>query len=191
MFDADDDAGSGAGGGTGAGEPQGGNENDAGGSGTETGKSGGGDQGKLTSENRSLRQRLKAAEAERDKLKGATQSDIEKANERATAAETRAAGLETQLRSSSLRSAISDAKSQFGIVASAATVARLVDHDAIEWDDNGNPTDASLKDALKALAKSDPALVRQGPGDGGGGRATNGKADGGDMNALIRGAVGR
>lgn len=193
----DDDAGSGAGGDGGdqgaSGDSQG--ETSDAGSGTRdasAGGKGGGDEGKLTSENRSLRQRLRDAEAERDKLAAAQQTEAERLQGRAEKAEKATASLTGRIQTLELERAIAALRGDLGIVASPATCARLIDRSTIEWDDDHAPVEKSVSAALKALAKSDPALVRQGPGDAGAGRnGSGGKGGGGDMNALIRGAAGR
>lgn len=188
LYAADDDAGSGAGdaGGT---DDQSREDGDRSPGGGDTGPQTDAEKAALKAEAQKLRQRLRAAEAERDKLAEGTKTEQEKLADRAQKAEERAQALEARLRDKALRAAIADKRSEVGIVASPTTVARLLDRDALEWDDDGEPTDKTLTAALRALAKSDPILVRAGSSDGGsGGRRQN---NGADMNALIRGAAGR
>lgn len=188
LYAADDDAGSGAGdaGGT---DDQSQEDGDGSPGGGDTGSHTDAEKAALKAEAQKLRQRLRATEQERDKLAEGQKTEQEKLADRAAKAEERAQLLESRLQEKALRSAIADKRTEVGIVASTATVARLLDRDQIEWDDDGEPTDKSLTAALRALAKSDPILVRAGSSDGGeGGRRQKNTSD---MNALIRGAVGR
>lgn len=78
---------------------------------------------------------------------------------------------------------------KLGLVASSATVIRLLDLDAVEFDDSGSPK--NLGALLKQLAKDEPALFsqqrRSGSADGG---ASGGSAPQ-TMNDLIRRGAGR
>lgn len=145
---------------------------------------------RLTRENQSLRQRLRAMEAELEKHRAAQQTDLERALARAEKAEKASADIAGRIQRLELERAIDGLRQRHGIVASAATCARLIDPSKITWGDDHVPDREAVSEALKALAKSDPALVRQGPGDAGAGRS-GGPQGGTDMNALIRGAAGR
>ena len=185
----DDGAGSGAGDASGADEqPPVGDDGSPGGD--DTGSQSTDDQTTaLKAEAQKLRARARAAEKERDELRAAQQTDAEKLAARAEQAAARATKAEGKLRDQALRIAISEHTKASGIVAAPATVARLIDADAITWTDDGEPDTASLTAALKTLAKSDPALVRQGSSDGGSGGDRRGNVVG--MNDLIRGKAGR
>lgn len=149
----------------------------------------GGDQVKLTAENRSLRQRLRAAEEERDRYKGATQSEVEKANDRATKAEGTVQQLQGELRTLRLERAVARVSGTLGII-DPDGAQRMLEADAIEYDDDGRPVDASVKRALQALVKEKPYLVRQGGADAGDGNTGHTGTGSQDMNAILRAGRG-
>ena len=188
----DDGDGDGGKGGDGAGDKGG-----AGGGDGDGGKGGGsGDDAAAIAADRerrrelqSLRQRMKEVEKERDELKAAQLSDTEKATERATKAEEKATALEKDLRTMRLTAAVDSAAKDLGI-RDARAAQRLMDDEAVEWDDDGKPKAKSVAKALADAAKEHPILVKSGPGDGGGGSGGSGNKGDIDMNALIRQKAG-
>lgn len=143
----------------------------------------------LKAEAQKLRARARAAEQERDQLKAAQQTDAEKLADRAKKAEEKAQKLEWRLRTQALRNAISEQATSVGIVAAPSTIARLIDPESIEWGDDGEPDSKTVIAALRALAKSDPALVRQGGSDGAAGGNRNASVT--SMNDILRRKAGR
>lgn len=137
---------------------------------------------KLRAEANSLRKRLKEAE-ERD-LTEAQRSqkeldDLRKARD----------GWETERREMQLQMHVADTATRLAFV--NPTVAyRLIDRDAVEYDDNGTPR--NTEKLLQKLAESEPYLVTPvspaGSWGAGTGRPSNSDAD---MNAQIRRAAGR
>lgn len=125
-----------------------------------------------------LRRELKAFQ-DRDK------TDLEKAQERADAAEKRAAELETGRKADKTRTAIIAAAATAGAVDPEA-VYRLMDVDTLAVDDDGTPTNAAS--AVAKVLKDKPYL--------GGRTATTEARDrgepakGSDMSAQIRRAAG-
>ena len=67
-------------------------------------------------------------------------------------------------------------------------VARLLDRDDLQIDDDGTPSNAEA--VVRAFLRKKPHLVRAGGGGGadGGTRGASGKGDASDMNALLRNA---
>ena len=190
-----------AGGDDGDGDGSDGTDDDAGkgGTATATDDDGKGDDGepeadhKLRGENRSLRQRLRDVERERDTLKSAGQSDAEKATTRADQAEQKVTTLMGQVRDLHLEAALRKAGADVGVTDIAAAM-RLIDRDALEWDDETNRPDAkTVRAALVAAVKDFPTL-RPGKGSidaGGGGGGGGDKHQAEDFNTTLRRAAGR
>ena len=113
---------------------------------------------------------LKRQAAEYQKLEDAKKTEIEKANERATAAEREKAERENELKTERTRNAVFAVASELSFV-NPSVAHRLVDPSDLEYDDAGRPQKESVKKALEALAQSDPYLVGKlrPRGDGGGG----------------------
>jgi len=137
---------------------------------------------RLRSESKNLRQRLRAAEGERDRLKAEGLSDAERRDREHQ--ETRAEN--ERLAATVRRLRVELAARELGVVDPEAAAA-LLDLDSV--DDADDPR--ALKRALRELVKEKPYLAPQGgngfdggPGRGGAARAT-------DMNQLIRAAAGR
>lgn len=189
LFQTDPGGGSGGAGGTGDGDPgdpapqpPAGDDGDPGGTGDDTVPA-----AKLKeaqNEARNLRARLKAAEKERDELKGTQQSDVEKLTterdnlrESLTEAEQRVRKLSVAVLAESV-----------GIVKEARADAA----DLLDWSKIQDPSDdEEVTEALRALVKAKPFLAGSvaGGGDGGAGQGGNGQKV--DMNTLIRQAAGR
>jgi hypothetical protein len=118
-------------------------------------------------------------------------SETEKLQNRIKELEAKESHLTTRERSIAVRDGLTTAAAaeKLGLVASSATVLRLIDLDSVEFDAAGTPT--NLGGLLKQLAKDEPALFEQ--------RRRAGSADGGtggdraplNMNDLIRRAAGR
>lgn len=144
---------------------------------------------KLRSEHKSLRQRLKQAEKERDDLKRASMSDQDRREAEVADLRGRAGTLETEART--LRAQL--AATRVGIPADLADVAAA----AVDWDAIDDPSDAKqVERALRAVVKDRPSLAggdRQTWGAGEGLQGTGSRRPGAssDMNDLIRNAAGR
>lgn len=177
LMEDNDDTGSGAGG-SGAG---GGSKEGAAG-GTEGGNSAGDDgAAKARREAAELRQRLKAAEEERDTLKNAQLSEKERAEKRAADADAAAKAAVERLERASLKAEVGVLAGKVGMRTDAAEAAlRLIDTEKVTFTD-GEAESASVERALRAAVKEYPFLARSGAGkvdagDGGGGTAA-GKGD--------------
>jgi hypothetical protein len=127
---------------------------------------------KLRREAAALRQRTKAAEAERDQLKAANLSDFDKERLARTSAEA-----ERDL----LRKAQREDRIAYAVRAKAVELSfhdpedavSLLNLDAIEVGDDGRPDGRSVKAAVDKLVKDRPHLVKQpAPGGGDGGAKT-------------------
>lgn len=147
---------------------------------------------RLRAEARAQRQRAKAAEEERDRLKAATQSEAEKAAERAERAEARATAATERLRASELRSVAAEEARELGVTDLRAAL-KLMDRDAIEWDeDTDEPSRKSVQKALAAAVKEFPSL--RGRGDVDAGARSDSRPDGNSnqqMNSILRAGRGR
>lgn len=159
------------------------------GSGGDDGDQGGGEpeaDHKLRTENKALRQRAKAAEAKLAQLEDAGKSDTERLEGRATKAEAERDAAVSELRGLRLEVAVGKAAKAAGVIDPTAAL-RLMDADAVEYDDDGRPTEASVARALRAAVKAHPILTRAGGADGGeGGRHDTSP---GGFSAMIRAAA--
>jgi hypothetical protein len=192
------DDGSGSGGGDGGGDGGGSSQED----GNDTtppagdgGSQGGADDEKVPAsearearrEAQKLRQRAKAAEEELERLKNAGQSDDEKQTREVTKRDKQIASLTTENRS--LR--VQVLAKQAGIHDDFVDVApSMLDWDELE--DDGPASNKEVLRALKQLVKDRPSLAGGGKrpsADGGAGRQER-SGGGGDMNSILRGAVG-
>jgi hypothetical protein len=133
---------------------------------------GDGDDGARTSaakarrEAKELRDRLRAVEEERDRLKAAQMTDQERLEARAKAAEERAQTVQARLRKASLRAAVADHASALGIV-DPTLAARLLDDAGITYNDDDEPDEAGVKAALRSVIERHPVLTRGGDSDAG------------------------
>lgn len=85
-------------------------------------------------------------------------SELEKATGKVTATEQKLSETETRLRSMSIRVAVAESASAAGIAPDSVKAAlRLLDANAIEMDENGEPK--GIESALKALVKEFPMLA--------------------------------
>lgn len=142
------------------------------------------DAGKARREAADLRKRLRETEEERDRLKSSQMSDTERQEARVKAAEEKASGLETSLRTAHLTVAVNRHAKDFGIV-DPALAAKLLDGSKVSYDDQHQPEAESVKAALKAVVEEHSILTRAGDSDGGRrGPATPTGAEG--MNDWIR-----
>lgn len=120
----------------------------------------------------------------------ANQTAEERAAARAKELEAKEQQLTQRERRISVRDALSAAASdqKLDLVASSATVLRLLDLDKVEFGDDGTPR--NLGPLLKQLAKDEPALFaeRKRPGEGGGGSGGT-AVTGQDMNTILRRAI--
>lgn len=133
---------------------------------------------------------LKAKASKFDDLDAASKSELQKATERAEAAEKRATEAADRAKASDIRSAVTAAATTAGAIDIDAVLA-LIPSNAVTVGDDGRVTGADT--AVKALLESKPYLVgrftgRNGSAEGG---ARGEEASGSDMNALIRRAAGR
>lgn len=130
-----------------------------------------------------LRQRVQQVEE-------ANKTDLEKAQGRIQALEGQLSDYQARERTYALRDAISEANRAQGLgIVSERAALRLLEPDAVEWDNKGRPT--NVTQLLKELIKAEPYLTtnrRMGSGDGG---QTGGGTAPGDMNTLLRRAAGR
>src|SRR5690349_13660101 len=180
--DGDGDGGSGDGGGDGGGDPGGQQQNDPPSGGGDGNTLSAEDARKLRSEARNLRSRLKDAEAERDKLRTAQQSDTERLQEQNSSLSTKNADLVRENRN--LRAQV--VAGRVGIV-DPELAANLID-----WDDADD--DSALEKQFNAILKARPYLAgnvaggadgtSRGGGSGGGGNESE------DMNTLLRRRAG-
>ena len=120
------------------------------------------------------RKRLDALEADEAKRKEAELSEVEKADQRAKAAEAKAQTLEQRWRDGMLRSAVTLAATQAQFY-DPEDAYRLADLTSLTVNDDGTVT--GVEDALKALVKAKPHLVK----------ATTTTASPPDVNAQNRG----
>lgn len=125
-------------------------------------------------EAKALKERLDALEADKRKRDDADKSETEKALARLeeltkahTEAVTKAETAQAKLRQIQIDRAIEQAASKHG-ARNPSVVAKLLDRDALELDDDGVPTNA--EQLVKALLKDEPYLVGQ-EGSGNSGRS--------------------
>jgi hypothetical protein len=103
---------------------------------------------KANKEAQTLRERAKAAEAELAKYKDKEKTDTERATDAAKSAETQATTLKAKLLNKSVEIAAKDAGAK-----DAKVIAKLLDQSAIEYDDEGEPTNLeALIAELKATS---------------------------------------
>lgn len=105
-----------------------------------------------------------------DELEAANKTELEKATEAITAANTRAERAEAALKNERLTSAVTAAAQKAGFI-DPTDAAALVDQSAIEFDGDAPK---NLDKLLGTLAKSKPHLVKEGAPE-----PTNGSGDGG------------
>lgn len=147
---------------------------------------------KLRSEAKNLRTRLAAFEAAEEQRKQASLTEAERLKADREKLDRERQDLTVRERTIAVRDGLAAAATaeKLGLVASSATVIRLLDLNSVEFDDSGTPT--NLGPLLKQLAKDEPALFEQrrrsGSADGGAGGNQSGHQD---MNQLIRQAAGR
>lgn len=114
-------------------------------------------------------------------------SETERLNARLSELEKRSATADTALRQERARNAIYLAAQKHG-AKKPDLVYRLLDHDALEMDDDGRPTNGEA--VVKQLLKDNPELAASaGSADGGAGERGRTSA-GADMNTQIRRAMG-
>lgn len=141
---------------------------------------------------KALEKELKPLKSYREQQEQAKLTETEKLQNRIKELEGKEQQLTQRERTIAVRDGLATAAAaeKLGLVASSATVIRLLDLDRVEFDDSGTPT--NLGPLLKQLAKDEPALFEQrrrtGSADGGAGGNQSGHQD---MNALIRQAAGR
>jgi hypothetical protein len=182
YLEDDDGAGSGAGG-DGGGDDGGSGDGGAGG-GSDSGDSGR-ELEKARREAAGLRKRLEAAEKERDELKKAGETEKERAERERDEARKASDGAVARLRRASLKAEVGLQVRDLGIV-NAKAAHRLIDEDAIKYDDEGEVEEESVTKALKAAVKEYPFLTRAGSADGG-----EGGGNGGSGGAVGKDAVGK
>lgn len=133
---------------------------------------------------------LKSKAEEWAKHEDAQKSEIEKANERAAAAEKEREDARVALRTERAKNVVTEVATGLKFV-NPSVAYKLLDAESIDHDDDGRPTKESVKKALESLAESEPYLVgqRSPRGDGGGG--PRGPSSPNDINAMIRRKAGR
>lgn len=124
-------------------------------------------------------QRIKAFEDE--KL-----SDSQKLEQQVRELQTKLDQAESRARTQALQGEVSAVASKLGFL-NPGVAHRLIDQEAIEYDDAGKPK--NVEALLRDLVKAEPYLARTGSADAGSGRRSGGS--GGNMNQLIRQAAGR
>ena len=134
---------------------------------------------------------LKKKAAEYDKFQEANKTEAEKVAARLKDLESKEATLTNRERTIAVRDGLAAAATaeKLALNVSTATVIRLLDLDAVDFDASGNPT--NLGPLLKQLAKDEPKMFEQ--------QRRTGSADGGTgggsapltMNELIRQRAGR
>lgn len=144
------------------------------------------DARKLRSEAKGLRERLKPLETAEETRKREQQSEAERI---ATTEKERDTAREQLRRERVERRVLTIAVANNAVDPDA--VVRLIDHDEIEYDSDGKPT--NVESLVKALLTSKPYLAkatRRGSANGGEGTTDQQRASG-DMNSLIRRGAGR
>lgn len=132
---------------------------------------------------------LRRKASEFDKLQEASKTELEKERDRAAKAEQKAADLEQRLRQREVRDTVTTAALRLGFH-DPEDAWRLLDSDALELDEDGEPK--NVEPLLKKLAERKPHLVKaNGSGSADFGPRGNGASNSGDMNALIRRGAGR
>jgi hypothetical protein len=112
----------------------------------------------LRSESADYRTKLRAAEEKLTKLENAQLSETERAKKEATDAQTKAQQLEKDLKDSRVRAEIAVQAPGLKIV-DADAAHKLLDGGAIQFDDQGKPT--NVKTLLEVLVKDKPFLIQQ------------------------------
>jgi len=136
-----------------------------------------------------MEETIKAAKAAAE----AQKTELQKAQERAQAAEAKGAQMQEAVNQRLIRAEVTVKGAALGIVDSEAA-ALLMDRSAVRVDEHGNVE--GIEEALKALVAAKPYLVGGKPAPGpvpkAGDNQNDGKGQKGfDMNALIRRAAGR
>lgn len=139
---------------------------------------------------KALEKEVKPLRSFKQEREDAEKTEQQKRDERIAELEGRLTAAQQRERSYALRDAIEEALAgeQVALVAPLPRLLKLIDAEAVQWTDDGQPKNAAA--LLKGLVKSDPYLFaqRRGPsGDGGAGR-TGAVAP--SMNDLIRAARG-
>jgi predicted kinase len=134
------------------------------------------------------RTRLKGYEDAESARSDAAKSELQKANERAEAAEkARDEGL-AQVKSFQLRITTAEAARRLGF-RNPEIAHRLLDVSRVEYTDEGQPK--NIESLLTKVAESDPYLVTGRPGTPDLGAGPRGTPPGADINSMIRRATGR
>lgn len=141
---------------------------------------------KLDSENKNLRERLRAAESRLQTIDNASKSEQDKLKEQAEELKGTLAKREATARNLLLMSAVESLKPVLG-VRSSKSMLKLIDADALEFDLESGTVEG-VADELKRLKKEDPDLFISGGTDGGAGG--NGRGGAVDMNSALRKALG-
>ncbi len=112
------------------------------------------------------RKRRQEFEAKVKEFEDAKLSESERTTKALAESEARRTDLERQLQEMRVRAAIERKAGTAGIVDPEAAY-RLLDHSALEYEDDGQPTAKSLEQAVAALVRDRPYLVGQQAGAGG------------------------
>lgn len=121
---------------------------------------------KLRGENKSLRQRLRDAEAKAANQDGETLSELERTARERDTVTARYDALVGALKTERLTTAAVSAAAKVGAIEPGA-IARMIDRDAIEWDDDFAPE--NIESLVADLRKAHPKLFSAAPGRGDGG----------------------
>lgn len=118
---------------------------------------------------------LKAKAARLDEIEEANKTEIQKATDRAAAAERRAIDAETRAQETRLRSSIIAEAAKRGL-ADPEDAVHLLDRSVLEFEQDGTPS--NIADAMDSLLKAKPHLAGGGGPAGGGDQGARTRADG-------------
>lgn len=96
-----------------------------------------------------------------DEFEQSQKSELELAQERLAQSEARAAALESQFRDAMVRNEIVSSATYAGFMNPQDAIRMIEDYGTITFDDSGKPV--GIKEAVEALAKDKPYLLRQTP----------------------------
>lgn len=140
----------------------------------------------LRKSERDLKKSVTNLQGKVSEFENANKSDLEKAQQRADAAEKRASELEAKVKAAEIRGAVADAARSSGAIYPDDVYALI--QDKIEIGAEGSPS--NVQDLIKDLRTSRPALFgRPSNGDGASGKGRTPQSD--DVNTMIRRAAGR
>lgn len=131
------------------------------------------------------RKQLRATESKVQQYEQQNLSEAEKRDQRIRQLEEELNETRTKAQTVALKAEVTASATQLGF-RNPKVAHRLLDPDAVEYDESGNPK--NVEALLKTLLRSDPYLAATGGADGGQGRETESDQS---MSARIRAAAGR